>query len=158
MKPLTILLSLLSAITAASAQTWVAVYDSRRDEVPPFMGLIVDVADTDRARNPDYFDLNEKGHALRTYPTPYLLDIDTGAKVGFPSGSKASKIEKAKDFLDSALVEQHPEKAAKKAAKAEAKALKASLKDTKLKDSARIAILEKQVAILTDVVFGESIP
>ena len=158
MKTLTILLSLLSAISIATAQNWVAVYDSRRDEIPPFLGLIVDVADTDRVRNPDYFDLNERGHALRTFPTPYLLDTDTGAKVGFPSGSKAEKIEKAKERFEESLMEQHPEKAAKKAAKAYAKALKESAKDTKLNDKQRIAILEQQVSILTDQVFGDATP
>ena len=107
MKTLIIIISLLSTI--ASAQNWVAVFDSRRDEVPPFLGLIVDVADTDRARNPDYFDLNERGHALRSFPTPYLLDTDTGAKVQLPRSATSSAVIEAKAKLDDAIAEQRPD-------------------------------------------------
>lgn len=120
MKPLTILLSLLSTI--ATAQNWVAVYDSRRDEVPPFMGLIVDVADTDRARNPDYFDLNERGHALRTYPTPYILDTESGAKVQLPRTATSAAVIAAQAKLYDAIAEQKPDILAARDAEAAAEA------------------------------------
>lgn len=100
--------SLLSTI--ASAQTWVAVYDRLRDEVPPFVGLIVDVSDIDRARNPDYYELNnERGHALRKFPTPYLLDVESGAKVQLPRSATSAAVIEAKAKLDDAIAEQKPE-------------------------------------------------
>lgn len=123
MKTLTILLSLLSALsTIATAQSWVAVYDSRRDEIPPFLGLIVDVADTDRVRNPDYFDLNERGHALRTFPTPYILDTDTGAKVQLPRTATSAAVIAAQAKLDDAIADQKPDIIAARDAEAAAEA------------------------------------
>lgn len=121
MKKTLLFLSLLPAI--ASAQNWVAVYDSRRDEIPPFFGLIVDVSDTDRARNPDYYELNnERGHALRKFPTPYLLDVESGAKVQLPKSATSSAIIAAQAKLDEALAEQKPEVLAARAATEEAAA------------------------------------
>ena len=116
MKHVLFSLIIISTSTIASAQSWVAVYDSRHDARPAFSGLVVDVADVSQITNPDYYELNQMGHSLRSFATPYLLDRDTGGKMPFQPTNTASAA------LDAALAEQKPEVLAARAATEEAAA------------------------------------
>lgn len=74
-------LILLASTVAASAQSWVYVFDSRFGGKPRQNEISVDCGVTDELLNPDYRDLKAAGFALRSCPAPYLLDTETGVTV-----------------------------------------------------------------------------
>ena len=92
MRTLFALFLVVSAV-AASAQSWVYVYDSRFGQQPKAGERSVDCGVVDELMNPDYRDMKAAGFALRSFQAPYLLDTETGVSIpitGTVSQAKAT--------------------------------------------------------------------